>query len=288
MKLVEKLDGFEQFRPRTDCQIIGTALAIGLGIASVAGGVASAAIGSSAAGHAADTQAAAIDRSAQLQKQAADESLAFQKQEYADQQKNLAPWLKAGTSAIDTLSGDLQNGGYPDWTGHFTAPTAATEQNDPGYAFRLAEGNKAIERAKSASGDLLSGGTAKALTRYGEDYATSAYNDVYNRAMQQYKLGYDEFQANNTNKFNRYASIAGVGQQTATTLGQEGQAAATNVSNTLTTSASNIGNDYQNAAAARASGYINSANAYGGAISNGINTGMSLATLLALQGKGKH
>jgi hypothetical protein len=285
MKLIERLDGFPLFRPRTDCNFIGTALAIGLGVASVAGGVASAAIGAHAAGQASDTMAAAANRSADLQKQAADESLAFQKQEYADQQANLAPWLKSGTSAINTLSNDLNNGGYPDWTGKFVAPTAATEQNDPGYAFRLAEGNKAIERAKSASGDLLSGGTAKALTRYGEDYATSAYNDVYNRAMQQYKLGYDEFEANNTNKFNRYASIAGLGQQTATTLGQEGQAAATNVSNTLTTSARDIGSEITNAAAARASGYINQGNVVGGAITNGINTGMSLATLLALQGK---
>ena len=53
---------------------------------------------------------------------------------------------------------------------------------DPGYQFRLNEGNKAINAAASARGNARGGATMKALTRYGQDYENHdlcfAGNDV--------------------------------------------------------------------------------------------------------------
>src|SRR5713226_9061195 len=95
---------------------ISSGLALGLGLA---GGIGSAAIGASAAGHAADTQSQAAMYAANLQKQEADQALAFQKQVYGTQQQQAAPWLKAGQGAITKLSSLLSGGGFPDWNQQF-------------------------------------------------------------------------------------------------------------------------------------------------------------------------
>lgn len=52
---------------------------------------------------------------------------------------------------------------------------------DPGYEFRTQEGIRALDRSASARGLSLSGGQQKALLRYGQDYASQEYGNVYNR-----------------------------------------------------------------------------------------------------------
>lgn len=133
---------------------------------------------------------------------------------------------------------------------------------DPGYDFRLAEGQKALERSAAARGGLKSGGTLKALTDYAQGMASQEYQNSYNRYDTDYRRAFDTFNANKTNLFNRLASMAGVGQQTATTLGSAGQRYASDVGNTSTTAAARAGDLNTDAAAARASGYVGSANAW--------------------------
>lgn len=83
---------------------VATSTAIGIaGALGVAGSIGSAAIGSSAAGHAADTQAAAANHAAELQAQQAQQALQFQQQVYGQQQNNIAPWLQSGTGALSSL-----------------------------------------------------------------------------------------------------------------------------------------------------------------------------------------
>jgi hypothetical protein len=240
-------------------------LAIVAGI-SAAGAIGGGALSAHAAGKAADAQSAAAQQAAALQHQDAQAALDFQKKQYADQQKNMAPWLQAGKTDLATLQGQLPSLTAP-FAEKFKAPTAATEQNDPGYQFRLQQGMKALQNSASARGDLLSGNTLAATTQYGQDYASGEYGNVYNRAMQEYQNRFNVYNANQTNKFNRLASLSGVGQTSAQQLGQSGQAAANNVSNTLLTSGQQIGQNINNAAAATASGYIGAGNAWGGAAS---------------------
>lgn len=390
MRMFDRLD--RQFAGNAcrgeKCEIIGTALAIGLGVASAVGSVASSAIGAHAAGSAANAQVDAANHAADVQHQDAQDALAFQKSTYADQQKNLAPWLSTGTSALANLSsllgvlpkdrpatpgtlgtaaipgstqtvypelqspsgdfgpydnvdglnvpgrvgadggtvGDLSgfgagvgNGikitspGQPategtpgdpgsnlsslvnpalgapgslsqGWTGKFVAPTDVTEQNDPGYQFRLSQGQKTIEAGAAARGTLLSGGTEKALTRYGQDYASNEYGNVYDRAFNQYKNNFNEFQIGNTNTYNRLASLAGLGQQTAEQLNNTGSQTANNVSNILLTSGQQIGNNINNAGAARASGYVGTGNAIAGGLNGASNSLSQLLLLKSLMG----
>ena len=81
----------------------GTALAIA-GIAGAGASIASGVIGSRAAGKAAGVQAEAGTRAAELQAQSAREALAFQKQVFATQREDFAPWLGAGKGALANLS----------------------------------------------------------------------------------------------------------------------------------------------------------------------------------------
>ena len=218
-------------------------------------GAAGAIGGAAIAGHGAGKQADAAMSAAELQHQDAQAALKFQKQQYADTRADQAPWLKAGQGAITTLADLMGHGGFPDWTGSFTAPTDVTEQNDPGFQFRLQQGLKAIQNSAAARGSLLSGGTLKALNNYAQGSASDEYSKVFDRSFQQYLQRYNEFQNNQTNKFNRYASLAGIGQNAANTLTQAGQSAANNNASILLNSGAQIGQDLQNAAAARASGY---------------------------------
>jgi hypothetical protein len=95
---------------------------------------------------------------------------------------------------------------------NFNAPTNVTEQNDPGFQFRLQQGTDAIQRSAAAKGNLLTGGTAKDLMDYGQNSASNEYGNVYNRALGEYQQRYNIFQQHQADQFNRLASIAGLGQ----------------------------------------------------------------------------
>jgi hypothetical protein len=112
-------------------------------------------------------------------------------------------------------------------------------QQDPGYAFRMQEGMKALERSAAARGGLLSGGMLRGAQQYGQGLASQEYMNAFNR-----------YQAERNARLNPLQSLAGVGQTATNQLGQAGQAMA-----------SNVGQAMGAAAQARASGYVGGANA---------------------------
>lgn len=85
-----------------------------------------------------------------------------------------SPFYNAGVTATNQLSDRLSSGFNP---GDLT--------QDPGYQFRLAEGNKALDRRFSAAGALDSGAALKAAQQYGQGLADQTYNDAYQRWLQQ-------------------------------------------------------------------------------------------------------
>jgi hypothetical protein len=87
-------------------------------------------------------------------------------------------------------------GGYqaPQWNQSFTAPTDVTMQNDPGYQFRMKMGQQALERSAAAKGTILNGGTQQATAEYGQNFGSNEYANVFQRAFDQYKQKYGEFQ----------------------------------------------------------------------------------------------
>jgi hypothetical protein len=111
---------------------------------------------------------------------------------------------ESGVAAQNALLGDFGN--TPDWmrpfTEQFEAPTEEEARLDPGWEFRLAEGEKARQRAAAAKGTLLTGGTAKALERYAQDYSSEEYDKVYGRDLDEYMKRYGIFRTNEADRFN--------------------------------------------------------------------------------------
>lgn len=106
------------------------------------------------------------DKALDAQRGAANQANATAKSIYDQQRADQEPWRNTGMRA---LSGLESNDFMKDW------------QQDPGYQFRMNEGMKAINSGAAARGMANSGATAKALTKYGQDYASSEYDKAYNR-----------------------------------------------------------------------------------------------------------
>ena len=204
----------------------GAAALIGGGIAaagSIIGGIS----GANAAESAANTQADAANRAADLQYK-----------QWQEQQKLQAPFREAGLTAQNQLLNYL--GLSPNAGGKYAGDFSMADfQQDPGYAFRLSEGTKALERTAAARGGLLSGSILKGTQRFGQDLASQEYTNAFNR-----------YQVNRSNQINPLQSLMGSGQSATNVLGTAGQ-----------NYANQAGEAYMGAGNARASGYIGSANA---------------------------
>ena len=149
-----------------------------------------------AAKNAANTQADANKYAADIQRQMFEKNLALQE-----------PFRAAGVNALSRLSTGLAPGG------EFGTPFSQTDwTQDPGYAFRLAEGQRALDRSAAARGGLISGNALKAAQRYGQDMGSQEYQNAFNRY-------YREREA----MMNPLQSLAGVGQTTAQSLGGAAQ-----------------------------------------------------------------
>lgn len=174
----------------------------------------------------------ASDKAANAQERAANEASATQRYMFDRSVALNEPWRAAGEDALSKLRPMIF--GHTDGRRYTMADMAL----DPGYQFRLGEGQKALERSAAARGGLLSGRTGKDLLRYGQDYASNEFGNL----------------------FNRYAAVSGIGQTAATGMGNAGIATGNNIA------ANTIG-----AGNARASGYVGGANAIAGAAGQGLS-----------------
>ena len=142
---------------------------------AIAGGsLISGLMGARAAESAADTQAAA-----------AREGMAAQERMFERQLAAQEPFRQSGLEAQNMLMQQLR-GFQPYQASAGLSPAELASQRfefqaDPGYAFRLAEGMKALEQSAAARGNLLSGTTGKALQRYGQGLASQEYSNAFNR-----------------------------------------------------------------------------------------------------------
>lgn len=131
----------------------------------------------------ASKQAGAVTNAANISAKSAADALALQKQMYEQGIARQQPFMDIGTNALNRLVALNQGGpGGADAAQNFLTM-------DPGYQFRLNEGMKALERSAAARGGLLSGGAGKALSRYGQDYASGEYQNAYNRLAGLASLG---------------------------------------------------------------------------------------------------
>jgi hypothetical protein len=192
--------------------------------------IGSAVLGAYGANRAAGTQSGAANRAADLQQQQFERQIELQ-----------APYRQAGERALNKLEG----------ASDYTPFGMQQFQQDPGYAFRLSEGQKGLDRQAAARGGLISGGALKAAQRYGQEMGSQEYTNAFNR-----------YQTERNARLNPLQSLAGVGQTATNQLGQAGQNYATNAGQALGA-----------AGQAQASGYIGMANAAAGGLGQYMNYG---------------
>lgn len=249
-------------------------------IAAIAAPIVGGILGSRASGNAANAQVQAANHAADVQQQLGNRALQFQQDVWNQQQQNEAPFIQQGQSAVNALGQLLQQQPLENWNQTWQAPTIEQARQSPGYQFQMQEGLKALQRSAAAKGNLMTGGTAKAIEQYGQGLADSNYQQVYNRALNDYQTNYGTW----LNKYNQVASLAGLGQTANQALGAMGSNAADNNSRTSLGLGQQLGNDYMNAGNARASGYINSANAWNGALGGATNALNSSLLMYGLMG----
>jgi len=140
----------------------------------------------------------AANKASQQQSDSAQRALDFQRQIFAAQQGNMAPYQQAGTTSLAMLMDALKSGKFGvGSTGDipkFTAPTLAEVQQTPGYQFTQQQGNKGILQAAAAAGGAISGGTLRAADAFNTNLANTTYGDAFQRAIQGYSANLQGYQ----------------------------------------------------------------------------------------------
>lgn len=227
-------------------------------------------------------QADTAKEAAQIQADAANKAMAQQQANFELINRQQAPYRAAGYNTLNEIA-KLSSGQTPQYdyqgnivrdaagnpvmqagSGYLTnqfSPQDFAAGIDPGYAFRLQQGQMANQRAANVAGGALSGNTLKGLQDYTQGLASTEYGNAF-----------DRYQKQRQNIYNTLASIAGIGQTGQTATNQ----AATNATNAAT----QLG---VGSAAAQAAGGVGSAQAYTNAINNAANN-YTLASLLNQRG----
>lgn len=169
-------------------------------------------------------QSSAAKKAAEAQVESARSSNELLKGIYQQTRQDNMPALEARNAGLSGYQGLIKNPG--------------SVQNDPGYAFGRDQGIQGIDRSAAGRGGLYSGATLKAQTKFGNDYATTKFDNALGR-------------------YGNLAQLGGTGTQTiANSANSYGQQAANNI-----TGAGN----------ASASGTVGSANAWGNALGSAYN-----------------
>lgn len=182
-----------------------------------------------AAGDAADQQANAASNNVQLQSHM-----------FNTINDQSAPWRQAGQGALKQISGMNDQ-----FTHAFNADDLKSNLA-PNYQFQLDQGLGAVKNAGNLQSGLISGNTLKGINDYAQNFAGNSYQQAFNN-----------YNAQQSNIFNRLSSIAGLGQTANQTTATAGTAAAGNAGNALLAGG-----------AAQAAGTIGQANAISGGLNN--------------------
>ena len=175
-------------------------------------------------------QSNAAGRASDKQLQGTRESNATQKAMYDQTREDNMPALDARNASLQRMrellgiGGDTASKGYGSLGGGINPGDV---QNEAGYQFGLNQGLTAQSNQFGARGMRNSGAAIKAATRYGNDYATTKYDNAFNRIV-----------ANRSAQLNPLQSLAGASQTGASTVANSGN----NYANTVSGNQTALGN----------------------------------------------
>lgn len=145
-----------------------------------------------------------VNNAANSQAQGVANAQAEQARQYDLTRADYAPYREAGTKALGTFA-----------TENNSPLDVSNLQMEPGYQFGLNQGKQALDRQIAAGGGRISGAALKSAAQFGTDYATTGYSAAYGRANQA-----------RTDRLNRLAALAGIGQTATQNVAAAGTAAA--------------------------------------------------------------
>ena len=203
----------------------------GMALGASLGGATEEATGGGASGAAKDAAAAA--------NAAAERDLALRTRMYEEGIARQKPFYEAGVNALPSYVSGIQEGG--ELVRGFNMGDFTT---DPGYAFRLSEGQKGLDRQAAARGGLISGGALKAAQRYGQEMGSQEYSNAYNR-----------FRDTQSLRRNALAGVAGYGPTAALSMNAAGQNYATGAGGVISGQGETSANALLAAQQARSSSY---------------------------------
>jgi hypothetical protein len=145
-------------------------------------------------------QGGAAYAGSKAQARAADRATEEQRRQFERQIELQEPFRLAGVNALPELIE----------ASRYTPFSMDQFQQDPGYAFRMREGLKALDRSAAARGGLLGGNQLRGVTQFGQDLASQEYTNAFNR-----------YQSERAARLNPLQSLAGMGQSNAATMAQQ-------------------------------------------------------------------
>lgn len=200
-------------------------MAVPIAAAAIAAGAAIAGGGIQAYG-----QYKSAQEAAKAQKAAAEANRAYAQDVLAKQQalEAQAGYGATGTASLSKLNELIQSGelykGYGDYTGQLEFdPSSVDVTQDPGYAFRLSQGQKALDTGAGRKGQLFSGAQQKALMEYGQNLGSQEYGNAYQRQFstfqdarnakyQDYLNRVQQYNQNLRNQVSDLGNLAGYGE----------------------------------------------------------------------------
>ena len=167
--------------------------------------------------------AAAAERAAKIQADAAREGLDIQRDMYDVARRDLSPFRRIGKNAFTTLGqlyGIPGSGGGS--TEAFNKEAVEAFRRSPDYQFAFEEGQRAVNFGNAGKGQLLSGNNMRDLTRFGQGLATQNFQNYAARLLQLAGMG------QNAGTVGAGQSMQ-FGQAAADALGNVGQARASGI-----------------------------------------------------------
>jgi hypothetical protein len=204
-------------------------------------------------------QAGAAENAANLQYQGTQEAARQQREMFDILNKQQEPYREFGYGGLTKINQMLpyftqQEKAYRPFTAQDLKTNLA-----PNYEFMKQQGLGAT--AQSANVASPGSNVDIAKTKFAEDYASNAYQNALANYMTQQAQGFNQGQTQQSNIFNRLASIAGIGQAAQGQAQNLGQQTSTNLANLATGGANALAGGQIGAANAAAGGYQNIGNA---------------------------
>ena len=151
------------------------------------------------------------NKSADAMADAIEQATALQERQMRLAKQQFTPYAQAGTEALGQYQGNIGN--QPTYQN-----TLANLVNDPGYQFRLQQGQQTLENSAAARGNLLSGATLKDLTGYAQGMASQEGQAAYARDFNAFNNTQNQLANLMQQGFNASGQIVGTGQTSANNL----------------------------------------------------------------------